>query len=487
MAMSGETEPVRVLIIGAGPGGLAMGHHLQQAGIEDFVLVERLDGVGGTWRINTYPGAECDVPSHLYSFSFRLNPGWSKSYAAQPEILEYFETFAGESGLIDHLRSGTEVVTVVWDEKRRRWTITAADGRSWSAQHVVSAVGTFNDPLPAELPGIGSFAGPVIHSARWDHGVDLVGRRVAVVGTGASAIQIVPELAEVVDHLDVYQRTAPWVLPRNDVPFSPQQQEAFAADPGLMATMREEIERFYLEAIPLRVGDPRAEVLAAIGRAHLESSVTDPELRARLEPGTIIGCKRILVSDTYYPALQRPNVDLVTDPIREVVAEGIITEDGMLRPVDVIVAATGFRATDYLAGIEVIGRSGESLHQRWGDEPRAYLGMAVPGFPNFFVMYGPNTNQAGNSILVVLEAQARYISQWVTGLESRGGSVSEVSDAAFLEDQRRLDEEMRGTVWSHCGSYFRTATGHIATQMPVTSREYERRVAEVDWTAFVIR
>lgn len=484
--MSGESESVRVLIIGAGPGGLAIGHHLRQAGVDDFVLLERLDGVGGTWRVNTYPGAECDVPSHLYSFSFWLNPQWSKSYAAQPEILEYFETFAQESGLVDHLRPGTEVVAVVWDEERQRWTVTAADGRRWSAQHVVSAVGTFNDPLPAELPGIGLFAGPVIHSARWDHDVDLARRRVAVVGTGASAIQIVPELAAIVDHLDVYQRTAPWVLPRNDVPFTPEQQEAFAADPGLMATMREEIERFYLEAIPLRVGDPRAEVLAAIGRAHLDSSVTDPELRAKLEPGTIIGCKRILVSDTYYPALQRTNVELVTDPISEVVAQGIVTVDGTLRPVDVIVAATGFRATDYLAGIEVTGRSGESLHRRWGDEPRAYLGMAVPDFPNFFVMYGPNTNQAGNSILVVLEAQARYITRWITGLESRGATAGEVSHAAFFADQRRLDDEMQDAVWSHCGSYFRTATGHVATQMPVTSREYEQRVAEVDWAAFIV-
>lgn len=485
--MSGEAEPTRIVIIGAGPGGLAMGHHLQAARTDDFVVLERLDGVGGTWRVNTYPGSECDVPSHLYSFSFRLHPWWSKSYAAQPEILNYLETFAQESGLIDHVRCDTEVTSVVWDDPTARWTVTAADGRIWSAQHVVSAVGTFNDPLPPDLPGIDSFAGPVIHSARWDHGVNLTGRRVAVVGTGASAIQIVPELAGIVAHLDVYQRTAPWVLPRNDVPFTPEQQEAFAADPELMATMRSEIERFYLEAIPLRAGDPRAEVLAAIGRAHLEASVADPELRAKLEPGTVIGCKRILVSDTYYPALQRPNVELVTDPISEVVPEGIVTADGRCRPAEVIVAATGFRATDYLHGIEVIGRGGESLHQRWGDEPRAYLGMAVPGFPNFFVMYGPNTNQAGNSILVVLEAQARYITRWITGLASRGAEVAEVTDDAFVEDQRRLDREMEGTVWSQCGSYFRTATGHVATQMPVTSREYEQRLAALDWEALHVR
>lgn len=458
---------LKVVIIGAGAGGLALGHHLRRAGVDDFVILEKGDGVGGTWRSNTYPGAECDVPSHLYSFSFLLNPDWSKSFAGQAEILAYLEHAADVLGLRPHLRLSTAVASATWRDDLDRWEVCTEHGEVLHAGVVVSAVGMFNAPSWPDLRGLDDFAGPVMHSARWDHAVDLGGRRVGVIGTGASAVQIVPAIADSVAHLDVFQRSPAWIMPRGDKPFSDEDRRRFAAHPLEARRLRRKIYDFYESGTIFRLDDPRAEVFESFARAHLESSVPDPVLRASLTPDYPVGCKRILVSDEFYPTLQRDHVALVTPPIEAVTPTGVRTSDGADHPVDTLVLATGYRAVAYLHGLEVVGRDGRRLHDEWADEPRAYLGLAAPGFPNFFVLYGPNTNQAGNSILLILEAQARYVVRLLAAMDASGADVAEVTPEAMAAYNRRLDADLEGTVWTAgCGNYFRTPSGHVATQLP---------------------
>jgi len=474
-----------VVVVGAGAGGLGLAVLAARAGIDDLVVLERGDGVGGTWRINTYPGAECDVPSHLYSYSFALNPEWSKTFAGQAEILAYFERCADEAGVRDRIRTGSGVRSLRWDDEARRWRVTTEDGTELRARVVVSAVGTFNAPAVPDLAGLDSFAGPVLHSARWDHAVDLAGRRVGVIGTGASAVQIVPAVVDEVGHLDVYQRSAPWIMPRGDKPYAEDDRACFAGDVMAMRRHRRGIERFYEGNTVFRADDRRFGAFEHFARAHLEASVADPELREALTPDYPIGCKRVLLSDDYYPAVQRDHVDLVTSPICEVVPDGIVTVDGEHHPLDVLVLATGYHATDYLHGIEVVGRDGRRLHDEWADEPRAHLGLAAPGFPNLFVLYGPNTNQGGNSILLILEAQARYVVQALQAMAERGIDVLEVRQEAFAEYNRQLDDDLAGTIWASCDSYFRTASGHIATQLPHPAAWYRRRTRRIDLDDYV--
>jgi cation diffusion facilitator CzcD-associated flavoprotein CzcO len=475
-----QRQSVRVAIIGAGAGGIGLGMLLLRSGIDDFVILEKAAGVGGTWRVNTYPGAECDVPSHLYSYSFQLNPDWSKTFSGQREILAYFERCTDESGLRPHIRTSTGVESVTWDASCRRWIVRTQHGDEIDTQVVVSAVGMFNAPAWPDIEGLDEFAGAVMHSARWDHDVGLAGRRVGVIGTGASAIQIVPAIASEVDHLDVYQRSAAWMMPRNDRPFSPEERRRFATD--LMATRRHrhEIYRFYEDNTMFLDDDPRATAFERYALEHLRNSVSDPTLRDALTPDYPVGCKRILLSDDFYPAIQRSNVELVTDPIERATQSGLLTAGGVEHPLDVIVLATGYQATAYLHGLDVVGRDGRRLHDEWSTEPRAYLGMAVPGYPNFFVFYGPNTNQGGNSILIILEAQARYVLQALNVMDERSIDVLEVTKAAADAYNKQLDDDLSATVWVHCSSYFRTATGHIATQLPHPSSWYRRRARRLE-------
>lgn len=475
---------VRVAVIGAGAGGLGLGILLLGAGIDDVVLFDRADGVGGTWRVNTYPGAECDVPSHLYSFSFALNPGWTKTFAGQAEILAYLEECAERSGVRDRVQTSTAVRSVVWDDERCRWRLRTEHGDEWTAQVVVSAVGMFNAPAWPAIAGLDAFAGPVMHSARWDHDVELAGRRVGVVGTGASAVQIVPAVAGDVAHLALFQRSAPWILPRNDRPYSDDDKLRFAADAMAARRHRKGIERFYEGNTAFRVGDPRLAGIEAFARGHLEASVADPGLRAALTPDDPIGCKRILLSDDFYAAIQQDHVELVTAPIDRVTASAVVTGDGAEHPLDVLVLATGYRATDYLHGLEVVGRDGRRLHDDWASEPRAHLGMTVPGYPNLFILYGPNTNQGGNSILLILEAQARYVVRALRAMERDGFAALEVTDEAFTAYNRSLDDDLAGTVWTSCRSYFRTPSGHIATQLPHPAGWYRGRTHHVDLADF---
>ncbi len=442
-AMAEATTTARVVIIGAGAGGIGLAIMLERAGIDDYVIFEKAAGLGGTWRVNTYPGAECDVPSHLYSYSFALNPDWSKTFAGQAEILRYLETCAEAAGVDAHLQLGTPVESITWSDDRSRWLVTAADGQQVWAQVVVSAVGMFNAPAHPDLRGLEDFGGSVMHSARWDHDVALEGRRVAVIGTGASAIQIVPAIAPIVGHLDVFQRSPAWIMPRSDEPFTADQRRRFAESPLDARRHRHAIYRFYEGNTVINVDDRRVEVLEKFARAHLENSVRDPVLRAKLTPDYPVGCKRILLSSDFYPAIQRNNVDLITDPIDHVTRSGILTVDGAEHPLDVIVLATGYRATDYLHGLEVVGRGGRRLHDEW-TEPRAYLGMVAAGYPNFFVFYGPNTNQGGNSILLILEAEARYVVDALQTMDRDGIDTIEVKDAVVDAYNDALDDGSRG-------------------------------------------
>jgi cation diffusion facilitator CzcD-associated flavoprotein CzcO len=469
----------RVAIIGAGPGGLGLAIALAQSGRRDFVLLEATDGVGGTWRLNTYPGAACDVPSHLYSYSFALKPDWTKTYASQPEILRYFEDCADRFAIGPHLRTGVRVETVRWDEVRHRWLVTDGAGRVYEADVVVSAIGTFAAPFLPQIEGLDSFSGPSFHSARWEHEHDLSDRRVAVIGTGASAAQIVPELAKLCSRVDVYQRTPQWILPRKDVAFSEEDKERFARDREAMAKHREEIFWGYENSIAFRSDSDAAAGLEALARSHLDYRITDEQLKAKLTPDYPFGCKRTLVCSDFYKALLRDNVKLITEGIDHVTPSGVVCLDGSERTTDAIVLATGFKATAYLEGLDVVGLGGRRLHEDWSERAHAYLGLTVAGYPNFFMLYGPNTNQGGNSIIVILEAQAGYVVGALGAMEEEGIDALVVRREVMDSYNRDLAEALSGTLWQNgCQSYFKDAKGHIVTQLPQTSLWYAERTRE---------
>ena len=482
-----SAETHEVVVIGAGFGGLCVAHRLAQDGVDDVVILERDGGVGGTWRANTYPGAACDVPSHLYSLSFAPKPDWSRAYATQPEILAYVEDCYDRLDVRRKVRTDVSIVSAVWREDAAVWRVRAADGRTFEAPVLVSAVGMFNTPQIPAIEGREDFAGASFHSARWDHDHDLAGRRVAVVGTGASAIQVVPAIAGTAAHVDVYQRTAPWILPRKDQPYSDEQKRLFAADPAAAARHRRELHDLFEQTTAFVAGDPSVDLIAGIARDYLAHKVADPELRARLTPTQGFGCQRTLISSDWYPTVQRDDVDLVTTAIDRITPSGIRTVDGTERTVDTIVWCTGFRAGDYLHGIEVVGRGGVELHDHWAGVPRAYHGMCVPGFPNLFMLYGPNTNQGGNSILLILEAQAQFVASALAAARESGASSVEVSADAMARHAAELERDLAATVWANgCNSYFHNDAGDIVTQLPHTSGWYREATQEIDVHDFVL-
>ena len=472
-----EVERFEVAIIGAGFGGLAAAYELAGSGIDDVVIFERSDGVGGTWRQNRYPGAACDVPSHLYSLSFAPNPDWSRTYATQPEILRYIEDCYDRFDLRRRVRCETEIDSMAWDGELHLWRLSDRDGGRYEARIVVSAIGLFHTPSVPDLPGLDKFAGTTFHSAHWNHDHDLTGLRVAVIGTGASAIQIVPAIAGRAGRVDVYQRTPAWILPRKDEPYSDEERRTFADRPEVARHLREEQHDTFEHATTFFTGDPTGAAIEAFARDYLARKVPDPELRARLTPDYPIGCKRTLVSSSFYSALQRNEVELVTAGIERIEPGGIRTVDGTERPCDTIVFCTGFHAAEYLRGVAVTGRDGVDLHRRWSGVPRAYHGLAVPGFPNLFLLYGPNTNQGGNSIILILEAQARFVAEVVRVMLEQGSTAVEVRTEAMARYVKDLTSALEGTVWNGgCDSYFRSAGGEIVTQLPHTSGRYRRQV-----------
>ena len=463
----------RVLVVGAGFGGIGLAAHLIEAGYPVTVL-EKASGVGGVWRENTYPGCACDVPSHLYSFSFAPNPDWSRRYSPGPEILRYLEDVAARTGVLDRIRFGVEVAEAAYDEAAAHWRVTSTTGEVVEAEVLVPAVGQLSRWNWPDIPGLESFRGEVMHSAAWRPEVPLSGRRIAVVGTGASAVQFVPEIAPLAARLTVFQRSAPWVLPRLDHRYSRLGRRLTGRIPALQKGFRAAYFRV-TEAfgVGLLRSAPLARVLAAACRGWLRHQVPDPELRRRLVPDYALGCKRVLFTSTFLPALSRPNVHLVTDRITAVTPDGIRTADGTEHPADVLVLGTGFSTTDLLAPLTVRGIGGRTLEQAWADGAAAYYGLTVPGFPNLFVMYGPNTNLGSGSIVVMLEAQMHYIQDALARLRP-GAALDlrpEVLTAFDAEVQRRLN----GSVWAGCASWYRTSTGRIVTNWPGLPSEYVRR------------
>ncbi|OMC13597.1 NAD(P)/FAD-dependent oxidoreductase [Mycobacterium sp. SP-6446] len=467
-------DPMKIGIIGAGPGGLALGILLKRAGFHDFTVFDREDDVGGTWRINTYPGLACDVKSHLYSYSFDLNPHWSRLWSPQPEILAYFERCADEYGLRPHLKLRTEIRSASWDDDTQRWCLTAADGTRHHFNVVVSAVGLFTRPLLPDLVEQEPFTGTVMHSSRWDHAIPLEGKRVAVLGTGSTASQLVPELAKVADRVYSVQRSPTWILPKPDRHYTHRERWILAHVPFAKKLYR---TRLWLRSESnisvIEHGSEKTQEFTALALSMLEKAVADEELRRKLTPDHPMGCKRLVFSSDYLPALTLPNVEVVNSPARYLRTRSLVTEDGRERDVDVVVCATGYAAADYLGELDVSGEHGTTLREAWSDGAHAYFGMAVPGFPNFFMLYGPNTNVGSNSVIFMLEAQARYIVRALKYLRRKRKTYIAVRPAALAEFVAKIDRWMVGTVWTtRCSNYFRAPNGRVVTQWPRSARSF---------------
>jgi cation diffusion facilitator CzcD-associated flavoprotein CzcO len=482
-----ETRHVRLAIVGSGFAGIGTGIRLKEDGLEDFVIFERADDLGGTWRDNSYPGCACDVPSHLYSFSFAPNPRWTSTFSGQPEIWAYLRECADRYGIRPHIRFGEEVLEAVWDEDARRWRLRTSTGEL-TADVLVSGAGALSEPSVPDLVGVETFAGTAFHSAQWNHEHDLTGRNVAVVGTGASAIQFVPQIQPQVRSLLVFQRTPPWVVPRRDRPLTRFEHGLYRTIPPAQRAMRGAIfgvrELFVLRFIHPREGAANER----LARRHLEKQVTDPELRAKLTPDYRMGCKRILISNDFYPALTQPNVTLVTQTIREIRPNGIVTADGVEHILDTIVFGTGFHVTDLPIAERVRGRDGRTLAETWSGSPRAHLGTTVNGFPNLFVLLGPNTGLGHNSVVYMIEAQIEHLRGALRTLERERAAVVEPRADAQEAFNADVDRRMAGTVWTTggCKSWYLDSTGRNSTIWPGFSFNFRKRVARFDPKEYVI-
>jgi cation diffusion facilitator CzcD-associated flavoprotein CzcO len=469
-----------IVIVGGGFSGLGMAIRLKQAGVDDFVILERADEVGGTWQANTYPGCACDVPSHLYSFSFAPNPEWTQTYSPQPEIWDYLRRTADEFALRPHIRCSTAVASATWLDDERRWEIETSQG-TFSARIAIAGMGPLTEPRIPDLPGLDTFAGPTFHSARWDHDFDIAGKRVASIGTGASAIQYVPAIQPLVEQLHVFQRTPPWVMPHSNRPITDRERRLYRAFPALQRLMRGGIYSGRELLVLGFVKNPRLmRFLERIARRHLRSQIDDPELRAKVTPDYTIGCKRILPSNGWYRALTEPNVELVTAGVREVRANAIVDADGVERPVDAIVFGTGFHVTDIPAAHRVRGRGGTLLDDVWHGSPRAYLGSTIAGFPNLFFLLGPNTGLGHSSMVYMIESQIAHVLAALGHMRERGAETIEIRPEAQARYNAELEGRMPGTVWSTgCASWYLDHTGRNATIWPDWTWRFRRRAAEL--------
>lgn len=478
-----------MIVVGAGFGGVGFGIKLRQSGESDFVILEKSPSVGGVWFKNDYPGSACDVPSHLYSFSFSFapRPDWPHKYARRADILHYLVDCAEHYGLVPHLRLSTEVTEARWDDGEARWTVRAAGGRSFRAPFLIAATGQLSMPYIPRLAG--SFAGAAFHAAEWNSATDLTGRTVAVIGTGASAIQIVPAIAPAVERLYVFQRHAAYVLPKDDDAYRPWQIAAFENIPGTLWLSRLLIYlRHEASAFGFITWRAALRLKRRAFRRHLRRAIEDEALVARLTPDYRLGCKRILLSNDFYPALARANVELVTENIAALRDETIVTADGAARAVDTVIYATGFQATDFLAPIRIVGRGGRELHEVWDGAPGAYLGIAVAGFPNLFMLYGPNTNLAHNSVLFMIEGQIAYVLACLRRLRQAGAGMIEVDAPAQQRFVSRLRRRLGNSIWAKgCTSWFLTGDGLNVANWPGYSLTYRLRTLRPDWRAYIVR
>ncbi len=488
--MEQEVLEVEVAVVGAGFSGLATAILLKQAKITSFVLLEKAGEVGGTWRENTYPGAACDVASHLYSFSFEPNPAWSRTFSPQPEILEYLKHCARKYELLPYIRFHTEVTGARFDEGRGTWSVSTRGGLRVEARSLVLGNGALHIPTFPGIPGRESFQGVQFHSAQWRHDVELSGKTVAVVGTGASAIQFVPKLAQQVGRLYLFQRNPPWILPRFDKALGERWRQRFERLPLLRRLYRAALywnsEWHVLVFLKMTWLNRLVEW---VSRRYLATSVPDTRLRERLTPRYRLGCKRVLLSNDYYPALQRPNVELVTEGIESIGPQGVRTRDGVERQVDAIVYGTGFDVAHYLAPIRIVGRQGRVLSELWSYAPSSYLGITVSGFPNLFMLMGPNTGLGHNSMIFMIEAQARYAVQCIQALRSqdlRWLDVRPEVQAAFNDSVR---EKLGQTVWQSggCHSWYQNAQGHNAAIWPGSTVSYWLRTRQLHLGDYTVR
>jgi cation diffusion facilitator CzcD-associated flavoprotein CzcO len=473
---------LRIAIIGAGPGGLCMGIRLKGAGFERFEILEKAGGVGGTWYHNRYPGCACDVPSHLYSFSFEIKRDWSRPYAPQPEILAYLEHCAEKYGLLPHCRFGDAVRRARWDEAATQWTLGLASGRAVCADVVISAIGMFNEIVMPHIPGLDSFAGARFHSSRWNWDHDLSGETVGVIGSAASAVQFVPEIVKQAGRVHLFQRTANWVAPKEDEPYSEERLEHFRNDPEAALALRRKIFESLSGPRAFERMRPEMEAACLANMAQVE----DPELRARLRPDHPWGCKRPLFSSDYYPAFNRPNLELVSDPIDRITPTGIVTADGRERRLDTLILATGFAATKFLSAIDVIGREGLAIADAWSEGAEAYKGVTTAGFPNLFMLYGPNTNS--DSIITLIEYQVDHVLRQIQRIAREGLAWIDVKPGPMAEYNAEIQREIESIEpWqAGCTDYYRAPSGRIVTQWPRSMPALERALSSLDEDAYEV-
>ncbi|WNV82771.1 NAD(P)/FAD-dependent oxidoreductase [Umezawaea sp. Da 62-37] len=484
----GTHRDVEVLIVGTGFSGLGMAIELKRTGRHDFVVLEKASDLGGTWRDNRYPGCACDVQSHMYSYSFELNPNWSRAFAEQPEIWAYLQGVADKYDLRRHIRFDTEFSAARWDEEAKVWHVEAGTGDTYTARALVMGVGALHIPNVPELPGVERFQGKVFHSARWDDDYDLTGKSVAVVGTGASAIQFVPRIADRVQRLSLFQRTPPWIMPKGDRPISEREHRLFRRVPFAQRLFRDAV--YWMResmALGFAVNPKIMKVAQGVARRHMRRQVPDRELRRKLTPDYTMGCKRVLISNDYYPALSRPNVDLVTEGIAEVRENSVVDAAGVERPVDAIIYGTGFHVIDAYGYLSITGRDGRDLAKEWQVQgAQSHYGITVSGFPNFFFLLGPNTGLGHNSVVFMAESQIKYVSQC---LEMLGGADElEVRPEAQRRFNEGIQRKLSRGVWTEggCMSWYLDAQGVNRTIWPGFTWRYWMRTRKVRADDFVL-
>jgi cation diffusion facilitator CzcD-associated flavoprotein CzcO len=476
----------RIAIIGAGFAGLCLGIQLKKLGLESFTLFEKSQRLGGTWRDNRYPGSACDLPSMAYCFSFEQKTDWSRKWSPQAEILEYMDHCAEKYGLLPHIRFGTEVAGARFDADSGVWRIVTGAGDEIEAEILVSGVGQLHRPYRPAVPGLDRFEGECFHSAEWNHDYDLHGKRVAVIGNAASAIQFIPEIAKQVEQLYVFQRSANWMLPRGDRAFTDAEKRRFSEWPLVAKLYRWFIWGRQELMFPMFIGSERAAKKAMqMALKSMRSVIADPKLQDALVPDYPIGGKRILISDDYYPALERPNVQVVLEGIERFDAKSVITRDGAAFEVDAAILATGFRTNEFLAPMQIEGLDGLSLGMLWADGARAYFGLTVAGFPNFFMMYGPNTNLGHNSIIFMIECQTNYIIRSIQILQREGLKYLNLRPRAMQAFNRKLDAELERTAWARTGkSWYKNEAGQITNNWSGTTARYWWQTRKVDLDAY---
>jgi cation diffusion facilitator CzcD-associated flavoprotein CzcO len=480
-------HPLSVAVVGGGFGGVGAAVMLRDAGYHDVIVFEKGERIGGVWHHNTYPGAACDVPSHLYEFSFEPNPRWSRRYAPQAEIQAYLEDVARRRGVLERILTGTEVQSARWDEPRAKWRLETTAGPH-EADVLITACGQLSVPSVPPIPGLESFDGPSFHTARWQHDVELAGKRVAVVGTGCSAIQVVPAIQPAVAHLDVYQRSPGWTLSKMDFAYKERTKRLFERFPVLQRLDRAIVFGFMeLATAALTKHRWLRPPFRAAARRQITKAISDPELRRKVTPNDEIGCKRMMLTDEWYPTLTKPNVDLVTDRIAEVTPGGIRSEDGTERDADVLVLATGFKSHAFVAPMQIAGTEGRLLADEWADVARAYLGMSVPGFPNMFLLYGPNTNGGAGSVIYTIEAGMRHVIAALDELRRDGARRIELRRETLAAFDRELRAALANSVWhTGCTSWYVDERGNDPSQWPWLWSTYRRRAAQIKPGAYEV-